>query len=152
MTLEKTKKEVVSITEIIPVIKASIENGKPVEITVTGNSMKPLLKDRISSVKLIKPDNLKKGDIVLFLRNDNRYVLHRIVNVRDGLYDIVGDNQYVKDINISKDAIVAKVFEYSRDGKKWQRNDYLYQKILPVIKIFRYYGSKFKRKLGTTIK
>ena len=136
------------MAEMIPVIKAALNNGKPVEMTVTGTSMKPLLKDRVSSVKLTKPDELKKGDIVLFVRNDGHYVLHRIINIHEGLYDIVGDNQIVPDRNIPKEKIIAKVCEYSRNGKEWKKQDRLYRIILPLIKTAR----RGKRKLVRIIK
>ena len=133
---------------MIPVIEAALHNGKPVEMTVTGNSMKPLLKDRVSSVKLTKPDNLKKGDVVLFLRNDGHYVLHRIINIHEDLYDIVGDNQLVPDKNIPKEKIIARVASYSRNGKDWKKQDRLYRIILPLIKTAR----RGKRKLVRIIK
>ena len=116
-------------------------------MTVTGNSMKPLLLDRVSSVKLSKPDNLKKGDIVLFLRDEDCYVLHRIVAVHDDVYDIVGDNQTSVDKNIPKANIIAKATAYNRLGKGWKETDALYRAILPVIKKVKYFGRKIKRKL-----
>lgn len=137
---------------MIPVIEAALNNGKPVEMTVTGNSMKPMLRDRVSSVKLAKPDNLRKGDIVLFLRNDGHYVLHRIINIYEDLYDIVGDNQLFPDRNISEEKIIAKVCEFSRDGRKWKDDDRLYRVFLPALKVFRHYGIAAKRKLGTIIR
>ena len=142
------KRESAPVAEMIPVIEVALHNGKPVEMTVTGNSMKPLLKDRVSSVKLIKPDKLKKGDIVLFLRNDGHYVLHRIVNIHEGLYDIVGDNQLVPDKNIPKEKIIAMVSSYSRNGKDWKKQDRLYQMLLPLIKM----AKRGKRKLAGIIK
>ncbi len=136
------------MAEMLPLIKAAMAKEKPVEITVTGNSMKPLLKDRVSSVRLTKPDSLKKGDIVLFLRKDGHYVLHRIIRIHEDLYDIVGDNQTVPDRNIPKEAIIAQVCEYSRDGEAWKEQDRLYQLLLPLIKTAR----RGKRKLAGIIK
>ncbi len=133
---------------MIPIIRKAIENGGTAEMTVTGNSMMPLLKHRVSSVRLIKAENLKTGDIVLFHRNDGHYVLHRIVSIRDGAYDIVGDNQHVPDRNIQKDAIIARVAEYNRTGKRWKDNDALYRVLLPAVKAARYYGYRIKSKLS----
>lgn len=147
MTSVETKKEMAPIVEMIPVIKEALNNGKPVEMTVTGNSMRPLLKDRISSVKLIKPDNLKKGDIVLFLRNDGHYVLHRIINIHEELYDIVGDNQIIPDRDIPKEKIIAKVVAYSRNGNDWKEGDGIYRMALPFIKTSRRYAKGIKRRL-----
>lgn len=145
--LVKTKRETAPIAEMLPIIEATVNDGKPVEMTVTGNSMKPLLKDRVSSVRLGKPDNLKKGDVVLFLRNDGHCVLHRIISIHDELYDIVGDNQIVPDRNIPKEKIIAKVCEYSRNGKAWKERDGLYRMALPLIKTARRYGKGIKRRL-----
>ena len=137
---------------MIPVIWAAMEAGKPVEMTVTGKSMMPLLLDRISSVRLTQPNDLKKGDIVLFRRSDDRYALHRIVGVCDGVYDIIGDNQRVPDRCVPKEDIIALVTAYSRDGKHWREKDGLYRVFLPVLKTARRYAYGVKRKLDSFIK
>ena len=146
-TLEN-KRETAPIAEMIPVIEAAVENGKSVEMTVTGNSMLPLLKDRISSVRLAKPEVPEKGDIVLYRRDDGHYVLHRIAAIHDGLYDIIGDNQWAKDRNVPGKDILARVTAYSRDGRQWKKQDNLYRTMLPVIKMLR----RVKRKFSTIIK
>lgn len=150
-TLEADRKTA-PLAEMIPVIRAAIEKGKPVEMTVTGNSMLPLLKDRVSSVRLTKPEVLEKGDIVLYCRRDGHYVLHRIVGVHNDVYDIVGDNQRAVDRNVHRENILARVSAYSRDGRKWKEDDSLYRRTLPALKAFRRYGTGAKRKLGTIIK
>ena len=146
MTLAETKKETAPVGEMIPVIRAALASGKSVEMTVTGNSMKPLLRDRVSSVRLTRPDDLKKGDIVLFLRGDGHYVLHRILCSHGGLYDIVGDNQTVPDRNIPEENVIARVFAYSRDGVHWEKSDAVYQRWLALVKRLRSWGRRIKRK------
>lgn len=141
------KREAVSVTELIPIIEAAIYDGKPVEMTVTGRSMMPLLKDRISSVRFARPDDLKKGDIVLFRRSDGHFVLHRIKSCHGDVYDIVGDNQYMADVNVSERDIIAKVKEFNRTGKRWEKDDRLYRAILPVIRLAGRCLKKVKRKL-----
>ena len=133
---------------MIPVIRTMVENGTPVEMTVTGNSMLPLLKNRISSVRLIKPDGLEKGDIVLYRRKDGHYVLHRIVALHDGVYDVSGDNQQAVDKNVLRADIFAKVNAYSRDGRCWKERDNLYRLMLPAVKTLR----RVKRRLGAVMK
>lgn len=147
-TLVETKRENAHIAEMIPIIQTAIESGKLVEMKVTGDSMKPLLKDRVSSVRLTKPDNLKVGDIVLFLRYDGHYVLHRIIGIHNNVYDIVGDNQYVPDRNVPKEAIIAKVCRYSRDNVHWKKNDFTYQRLLPLVRTIRPFGRRIKRKMA----
>lgn len=137
----------VSIQELGPIIVRTVASGGTVELTVTGNSMLPLLKDRMSAVKLAQAENLSIGDIVLFQRRDGQYVLHRICAVCDGGYDIVGDHQLVPDRNVPKEAIIAKVVAYNRVGKRWKTDAPLYRRLLPAIKTAGYYGGRIKRKL-----
>ena len=137
----------IPVAEMIPIIRETTAQGKMVEMSVTGSSMLPLLKDRVSSVRLVKADDLKVGDIVLFQRNDDHYVLHRIIAIRGGVYDIVGDNQRLPDRNIPAASIIAKVSAYNRTGKRWETGDALYRSVLPAIKAAGYYGRKIKRKL-----
>ena len=71
-----------SMQEIGPLIKDFISKEKQVAITVTGNSMSPFLKDKRDKAVLSpitkKP---KKDDVVLYLRDNGTYVLHRIFKV-----------------------------------------------------------------------
>ena len=51
------KKQVsLPMSELSPVIEQCIENGSEVIINITGNSMRPFLKDRRDQVVLIKPE------------------------------------------------------------------------------------------------
>ncbi len=60
--------------------------------TTVGMSMYPLLKNRRDNI-IVKPVNgiLKKYDVPLYKRGE-RYILHRIVDVKDNEYVIIGDN------------------------------------------------------------
>jgi hypothetical protein len=51
--------------------------------TPIGTSMMPLLRERIDTVKLVAPINIKKHDVVLYMRNDKTLVLHRIIKVKN---------------------------------------------------------------------
>ena len=130
---------------MIPIIRATVENGGVAEMTVTGNSMKPLLLDRVSSVRLAKPDELRIGDIVLFERESGVYVLHRIAGIKDGVYDMLGDNLSTHERGISRESIIAKVQEYNRKGERWQKNDAAYYAVLPAVRAVRLGGRRIKR-------
>ena len=132
------------MSSLVPFILDSLSHNKTVEMKVSGNSMYPFLLDRLSSVILSKPLNLKKGDIVLYKRNDDHYVLHRIISINDDklTYDIVGDNQYHVDKHVLKEVIIAKVIAYNRKGKGFKKNDSLYRLIFPVIRRVRYFGKR----------
>ena len=137
---------------MIPLLRETVERGGQAEMTVTGRSMLPLLKDRISSVRLSRPDALKKGDIVLFLRQDGHYVLHRIVATHGGLYDILGDNQREADRDVPEADILAKVVAYNRSGRAWRKSDALYRAFLPALRTARAAARRLKRKIKRTIR
>lgn len=69
-------------------------SGRAVSYTV-GTSMEPMLHERRSTV-VIEPacHPLRRGDVALFRRPDDTYVLHRVVRALDGGYLMRGDNQY----------------------------------------------------------
>ena len=128
-------------------IREAVAENRTVELTVTGSSMLPLLLDHVSSVRLEKPGELKKGDMVLFLRSDGRYVLHRISVVRNGVYDILGDNLPNPDRDVPQEDILAKVAAYNRRGKVWRTDDRLYRVLLPAVRVIRFCGHRIKQKL-----
>ena len=84
------------------------ENG---ELTYTnvGTSMMPLLKQHRDLFTVTKRGSgrLKKGDVVLYRRPPNRYVLHRIIEVRPKDYVILGDNCVKKEYGIKDEDILA---------------------------------------------
>ena len=68
------------------------ETGRVV-YTTRGVSMRPLLRQGKDVVVIEKPkEHCKKYDTVLFLRENGKYVLHRILKVCGDRYWIVGDN------------------------------------------------------------
>ena len=74
------------------------EQGFYVSTTV-GCSMRPMLRNRRDRVILLPvgSERLKKYDLPLYRRPDGKYVLHRIIGVREGWYIIRGDNTYIKE-------------------------------------------------------
>ncbi len=94
-----------------------IEPGYHVSTTV-GTSMYPMLRDRCDRIVVIPVGEkvLKKYDLPLYRRPDGKYVLHRIIGVRDDLYVIRGDNTYVKEY-VPKDWILGYVSEFYRKDR-----------------------------------
>jgi len=62
----------------IPVLQGT---GWSLDLTVSGQSMEPLIRagDTIT-IKCSKPDGLKEGDVVCF-QDDDSFVLHRLIEV-----------------------------------------------------------------------
>lgn len=90
---------------VISTIEKELKENHHAFFQTVGFSMEPMLHQRKSTVVLKTqedPAALSVGDVVLFHRADDHYVLHRIVRVRetDGkpLYVIRGDNCLYDDL------------------------------------------------------
>lgn len=86
-----------------------------IRIQLYGNSMVPLIrrkKDYVVIHALNRP--LKRGDVVLFHRNDNSYVVHRVWKICDSQIQTMGDNCYSPDIPISKDEVLGLITQVHR--------------------------------------
>ncbi len=119
-----TKKQLdVRMVSLSPIMEEVIAAGGTVELTVSGNSMFPMLKHRISRVKLSPAGKLKIGDLPLYRRDNGAFVLHRIIRNNGETYSMCGDNQYILERGIRPDQIIAVMTAFSRDGKKWTKSD-----------------------------
>lgn len=76
-----------------------------------GISMLPLLKEGEDIVRIEPSNDYQKYDVVLFKRDNNQYVLHRIIEIKKDKYHIKGDNAEVIDI-VDKDSILGKMVGY----------------------------------------
>lgn len=84
----------------------------------SGVSMRPLFRTNRDMVILKKPDaEPKKYDVVLYKLPSGRYVLHRIIGVRDNRFIIRGDNTYSLEY-VDKTDILAVLAEFNRRGKR----------------------------------
>ncbi len=118
-----------NMEELSPVLCELLRSGQKVRLTVTGNSMYPMLHDRRDSVVLAAPRTLKRLDLPLYRRENGSYILHRVMRVKKGVYTMCGDNQTVLETPIFQDQIVAVAVEFSRNGKtiscsQWQYRFY----------------------------
>jgi len=88
--------------------------------TNVGVSMLPLLRQGrdLFIVEKRGPGRLKAGDVVLYRRPPDKYVLHRIVQVREKDYVILGDNCVNREYGITDDDILGVMTGFVRDGKQ----------------------------------
>ena len=70
--------------------------------SVVGSSMLPLLRQGKDLFTVTKkgPERCRRGDVVLYRRPPDSYVLHRIIEVRPEDYVILGDNCVNKEYGI----------------------------------------------------
>ena len=94
-----------------------IELGKTVKITVTGFSMYPLVSSRRDAVLLAKAEDIKVGDVPLFVRKDGSYILHRLVGEKDGAFIAMGDYETEPEYPVYRENIVAKAVGFYRKGR-----------------------------------
>lgn len=89
-----------------------------VAVPVTGGSMTPFLHNG-DTVYLDLPESpLKKGDIVLYTRENGRYILHRIKKVNsDGSFIMVGDAQQALEYLPRREMIHGRVSSARHKGK-----------------------------------
>ena len=93
-----------------------LEETGSLTLHVQGTSMCPFLYDGADTVTLQKPKKIKKGDVVVFERN-GYYIMHRVVRIKNGLIDTLGDNLAVPERDIPIENVVAVVTQAVRKGK-----------------------------------
>ena len=85
-----------------------------------GTSMLPLLKQGrdLFTVEKKTGERCRKYDVVLYRRAQKEYVLHRVIEVRDSDYVILGDNCVRKEYGIRDEDILGVMTSFVRKGKK----------------------------------
>lgn len=121
-------KRIITLSEIYPTIKETLESGGTVELPITGTSMFPLLKAGRDTVIIKKADEYSVGDIIFYRRDDGHFVLHRIVGTDENGFVLCGDNQTILEKGITENHIIAKAIELHRNGKIIDVNDEKYKK------------------------
>ncbi len=105
-------------------IKGEINAGNSVRIPVKGSSMLPLIHPETDEIELSPLDktSLQKGNIVLALLEDGRYLVHRIEKVKDGEVFIRGDGNASARETCTVDHVFAQVTGIFRKDKKIGKN------------------------------
>lgn len=116
-----------------------------------GTSMQPLFKTHRDVAVLKKLDRtLKKYDVVLYTGASHKYILHRIIGVREDYFVIRGDNTFVKEY-VSRDRILAYLVSFNRKGKHHTVDEFgykLYSRFWNFIYPIRYFMLLLRRVLG----
>ncbi len=99
------------------IIASELENHRAVVSLTEGDSMEPLLYTGKTTVLIEKNDaDLKKHDISLYRRPDGKFVMHRVVRVKEDFYITRGDNRFTSE-RVPKDWVLGVVTQISRKGK-----------------------------------
>ena len=98
-------------------IKELLENEGIFVGTTSGVSMRPMIisgRDVVVIEK--KKGRLKPLDVALYMRNDNDYVLHRVIRVTEKGYIIRGDNCY-QDEKVKEEDVIGVLVQYFKKEK-----------------------------------
>jgi len=91
MIEDQMEKDNISVADY----KEELLNRGAIAFVPRGNSMWPTLKDRAQPVIIeLKTQRLKKYDVGFYTRSNGSYVLHRVIEVLDDGYLMIGDSQF----------------------------------------------------------
>ena len=102
--------------------------------TTVGVSMWPMLRNRRDRVIIYPVEantKLSRFDLPLYRRRDGKYVLHRIIGVKDDHYVIRGDNTYKKEL-VPHEKIIGVMREFYRGEKHVLAEDKKYRAYVRV--------------------
>lgn len=110
-----------------------LENNDFYIATPIGTSMMPMLRERIDTVKLVKPTKkIEKYDVILYERPNKMYVLHRVLGIKrkngEELYVLCGDNQVILEKYVKKNQIIGVMEGYYRGESYISKDDLSYKK------------------------
>lgn len=125
-----------------------------VAIPVTGGSMVPFLHSGDMAYLDLPDTPLKKGDIVLYTRENGRYILHRIQKVNpDGSFIMVGDAQQGLELLPRRELIHARVTSARHKGKlikpgqfRWWFFQHVWLWVIPYRHRLMHWHGKLRRK------
>ena len=112
-----------------PVLEALIDfwaqTGREHEVTVRGNSMRPLVRNGDKARIAHGLGKLKRGDVVAYQRS-GELVVHRLIRIVHGAGEprflIKGDNVAGRDPTVHASKVLGRVVALQRAGK-WRRLD-----------------------------
>lgn len=109
-----------SSNKTIRIFLELIKSGEECPLTGSGSSMRPFLRDEndILIMKQVDRDKIKVGDIYLYQRADETYVIHRLYKHElNETLSFIGDNQYYLEKGIKLTQLKAKAKCVIRNGR-----------------------------------
>ena len=88
-------------------------------LVITGNSMSPFQihgRDTVYLSRLTRP--VRRGDMLLYRRENGSYVLHRVYRASPESLTMIGDAQTVLEPGIRREQVIAIVTRVERKGKQ----------------------------------
>lgn len=95
-----------------------LSQGKKVKLRAKGNSMRPFIHGNEDTLILAPTGTLHHGDVVLARVDGDRYVVHRVVGLKDDKVMLMGDGNLYGTEKCSKSDIYGTVECVIREGKE----------------------------------
>lgn len=149
------KRKIWTPEELLEALPGILEEGAVLPLVVSGGSMTPFLVGGRDTVYLSAVSrSLKRGDVVLYRRDNGKPVLHRICALEGDTFCLVGDAQQILESGIRRDQILAVVTAVRRKGKLltpedplWKFLETVWLRVIPWRRaILACYGRIFGRK------
>lgn len=114
--------------ELMTLVRETVATGQKVRyLPFRGISMLPMLRQGRDTVELSPlPERLKKYDLPVYQLPSGKYVMHRVVDVKDDHYICNGDN-LVQMETVYHHQMIAVVSAFTRDGKRVEIDDPRYR-------------------------
>ena len=113
--------------ELMEQLLSLLDVAQQVPLVISGSSMYPFLHHRRDTVYLSKVTApVKRGDMILYRRPGGQYVLHRVIRVGQGSYDLLGDRQTAIEPGVPESRVLAIVTAVRRDGKLLKPGSFLW--------------------------
>lgn len=146
--------------ELMTLVRETVAAGQKVRyLPFRGVSMLPMLRQGRDSVELAPlPERLKKYDLPVYQLPGGKYVMHRVVAVKDDHYICNGDN-LVEMEKVCPQQMIALVSAFTRDGKRVEIDDPRYRAycrfwcaVRPVRHAYRKISIRLKRQIKSLLK
>ncbi|HWQ71408.1 MAG TPA: S24/S26 family peptidase [Desulfitobacteriaceae bacterium] len=123
----------------VEMILPLLNKGYELKISPNGTSMLPFIcGGRDEAVLIARTDiRLKRGDVVLYSREDKTYVLHRIHHIKAGRIYMLGDIQTWIEGPIEDENVVAVVKAFVRKGKYISCHNFIYKLVTGLWLVLR---------------
>lgn len=104
-------------SELMPVVRAALERGQRVRMTVNGSSMSPFIYN--NDIVELEPISASPqvGDIVLAHNAGGCYIVHRVVRARGESFYLRGDAQTYCEGPLAPENIFGRVIQSEGQGK-----------------------------------
>ena len=145
--------------ELMALVRETVAAGQKVRyVPFRGVSMLPMLRQGRDAVELAPlPERLKKYDLPVYQLPGGKYVMHRVVDVKDDHYICNGDN-LVEMETVYHHQMVALVSAFTRDGRRVEIDDPRYRAyyrfwcaVRPVRHAYRKTKNRLKKQIKSVL-